>query len=85
MTLKQWLTFREALENADAFNSQNKDYKGTNVLLANGFSIDCCKDIFTYKKLFDTANFSQEIKDVFNEFNTFDFEKVIKNLMILLK
>ena len=80
MTLKQWLTFREALENADAFNSQNKDYKGTNVLLANGFSIDCCKDIFTYKKLFDTANFYQEIKDVFNEFNTFDFEKVIKKL-----
>ena len=51
-----------------------------NVLLANGFSIACCKDIFTYKKLFDSADFSEGINKVFKEFDTFDFEKIIKKL-----
>ena len=78
MTTNSILTFTEALNSAKYFNKKYSEYKGMTVLLANGFSIDCCKDIFTYKKLFDTANFSQEIYDVFKEFQTFDFEKVIK-------
>ena len=52
-----------------------EEYNEKNVLLANGFSIACCKDIFTYKKLFDSADFSEEINKIFKEFDTFDFEK----------
>lgn len=80
MISKELLTFQEALNKAEALNKQYPDYNGKSVLLANGFSIDCCKDLFTYEKLFDTADFSKEINNVFCEFGTFDFEKIIKKL-----
>ena len=80
MTSNEVLTFKEALAKAETLNNQYPDYKGMNVLLANGFSIACCQDIFMYDKLFDTADFSKEINNVFCEFGTFDFEKIIKKL-----
>ena len=81
MTSKEVLTFQEALNKANDFNTKNHDYSGMNILLANGFSIACCKDIFTYKKLFDSADFSEEINKVFKEFDTFDFEKIISDIL----
>ena len=74
------ITFEEALKNASKFCKQNEDYSYKNILLANGFSIDCCYNIFTYKTLFDNSNFSEELKKIFNEFHTFDFEKIINKL-----
>lgn len=80
MTSKEVLTFQEALSKANDFNTKNPEYKGMNILLANGFSIACCKDIFSYKTLFEYSDFSENISDVFRTFETFDFEKVIKKL-----
>lgn len=80
MTSNEILTFQEALNKANEFGKKYEEYRTKNILLANGFSIACCKDIFTYKKLFDSADFSEEINKVFKEFDTFDFEKIIKKL-----
>lgn len=77
---KDLLTFAEAIDKANIFNKQNSAYKGLNVLLANGFSIDCCKDIFTYKSLFENADFSETLQKVFSQTGTNDFEKIIKML-----
>lgn len=51
-----------------------------NLLLGNGFSIAYNSDIFSYDKLFEYANMADNIKSVFKEFKTFDFEIIIKNL-----
>lgn len=77
---KDLLTFAEAIDKANIFNKQNSEYKGLNVLLANGFSIDCCKNIFTYESLFENANFSKTLQKVFFQTGTNDFEKIIKML-----
>lgn len=52
------------------------------LLLGNGFSISCIPNIFTYKSIFEQANFSQhpEIPEVFKRLNTEDFEIVVKSL-----
>ena len=80
MTSKEILTFQDALDTARYFNKKYSEYSGMNVLLANGFSIACCKDIFSYKTLFDYSDFSENISNVFKTFGTFDFEKIIKKL-----
>ena len=80
MTSKQWITFKEALDKAEELNKQYPEYKGMNIVLANGFSIACCKDIFSYKTLFEYSDFPDNISNVFRTFGTFDFEKIIKKL-----
>lgn len=53
------------------------------VLLGNGFSVACRKDIFTYGSLFQNADFSSlgpKVKKAFAKLKTTDFEVVIKAL-----
>lgn len=49
-----------------------------NLLLGNGFSIAYNKEIFSYDKLFEYSDMSENVKGVFKEFNTYDFEIIIK-------
>jgi hypothetical protein len=72
----QLLSFDEALKQSAAFSKRH-------ILLGNGFSIGCKPNIFSYKKLFEQADFtnlSDSIKEVFKEFSTQDFEKIISIL-----
>lgn len=54
------------------------------ILLGNGFSQSWDADIFRYDYLLDRANFGErdaEIKEIFRQFETSDFEQVMKNLI----
>lgn len=72
------VTFEEAIE-------QSAQYKKRNLLLGNGFSIACDRDIFTYGSLYGQAK-ETHFKDIpeaaklFEVFNTKDFEIVIRAL-----
>lgn len=69
------LTFEEAINTVEA----NKRH----VLLGNGFSLACRKDIFAYDALFDRADFddlSASAKDAFGALATSDFEIVMRAL-----
>ena len=50
--------------------------------LGNGFSIECCPDIFHYGSLFERADFGnrQELARVFKQLGTEDFEVAIRSL-----
>lgn len=53
------------------------------ILLANGFSQAWSHEIFNYKSLFDKADFGTrdlEIRQLFTEFDTYDFEKIMRIL-----
>jgi len=53
------------------------------LLLGNGFSVACRKDIFSYGALFDRADFSrqsQEVRQAFDALGTTDFEVVMRAL-----
>ncbi len=69
------LSFQEAIKQAGSYNKKN-------LLLGNGFSIACVPTIFTYTSLFKQADFSKmpEVKEVFKNLNTQDFEEVVKAL-----
>jgi hypothetical protein len=70
------LTFHQALD-------ASKDYSRRHLLLGNGFSIACRKDIFRYDKLFEQADFSSMsafARKAFEALKTTDFERVIKAL-----
>lgn len=69
------ITFEQAIKRS-AF------YSKRHLLLGNGFSIACVPDIFTYRSLFEKANFKDmpEVKELFNTFQTNDFELVIQAL-----
>ncbi|CAI4203757.1 hypothetical protein MWMV10_MWMV10_01618 [Acinetobacter baumannii] len=59
----------------------NKD--DISILLANGFSQAWDHTIFNYKSLFEKASFGTrdtEIRNLFLEFETFDFEKIMRAL-----
>ncbi len=81
MTSKNIMTFDEALESANKLGKLYSEYSDKNILLGNGFSIACCKEIFTYKTLFEGAKFSKEVNNVFQIFKTFDFEKIINKII----
>ncbi|MCK3830704.1 DUF4917 family protein [Pseudomonas fluorescens] len=54
------------------------------VLLANGFSQAWNHQIFNYKYLLQAANFGDrefQLKELFKQLNTYDFEKVMKRLV----
>lgn len=69
------ITFHDALKEAEQYDKKV-------LLLGNGFSIACVPTIFTYKSLFEQADFSDmpEAKDVFARLKTEDFEEVIHAL-----
>jgi len=53
------------------------------ILLANGFSQAWNHNVFNYQNLLQQANFGARdatIRDIFNKFNTYDFEKVMRAL-----
>lgn len=74
----QVVTFKEAIE-------QSTQYKKRNLLLGNGFSIACDREIFTYGSLYEQAK-KTHFKDIpeaaklFEVFETKDFEIVIRAL-----
>ncbi len=69
------LKFAQALAQANSYSKKN-------LLLGNGFSIACVPTIFTYDSLYKQADFSRipEVKDVFKDLKTQDFEEVIHAL-----
>ena len=70
------LTFKKALE-ISGEDSRRK------VLLGNGFSIACKKDIFAYNALLQEADFSSVspcVRNAFDLFETQDFEIIVKKL-----
>ncbi|HCC3215035.1 TPA: DUF4917 family protein, partial [Legionella pneumophila] len=79
------ISFEEALE-----NSTNKN---RSILLGNGFSISLCEN-FDYKYLYKQAqkladegeiSISKSIKNLFDDINTCDFEKVLDHLNITIE
>lgn len=75
MSEKTLITFDKAIEVASQYSTKH-------LLLGNGFSIACDPSIFTYDSLFNEADFSNniEIKKVFDNLRTTDFELVIDAL-----
>ncbi|WP_321476618.1 DUF4917 family protein [uncultured Paludibaculum sp.] len=74
----QVLSFEEAMALANATGSLRHA-----VLLGNGFSIAFDASIFSYSALFGSAEFSASptIQKAFEAIGTWDFERVIRNLM----
>ncbi|CAH6870852.1 conserved hypothetical protein [Vibrio chagasii] len=69
-------TFEEKLDSLEVEETPS-------VLLANGFSQAWNHNIFNYENLLQRANFGardRNIKDIFNKFETFDFEQVMRAL-----
>ncbi len=69
-------TFEDTLEQLEAGEQPS-------ILLANGFSRAWNNRTFNYENLFDEANFrdsNHELREVFDRFETFDFEKVMHAL-----
>lgn len=66
----------------DKINSLEQN-EAPSILLANGFSQAWNHNIFNYQNLLQQANFDARdatIRDIFNKFNTYDFEKVMRAL-----
>ncbi len=68
-------TFAECIE-----NSKEKRH----LILGNGFSMDIFPDIFNYRKLAERIT-DQDIKNLFDEFKTSDFEFVMSRLAETLR
>ena len=72
------------LEFEEVISETNSDQR--NILLGNGFSI-ACDNSFDYGTLFLFSHLPHEIKNIFNELNTVDFELVMnkfKKLQIIV-
>ena len=57
--------------------------KAKSIILGNGFSQAWSRDIFSYENLLEKADFGERdksVKAVFEKFDTFDFEEVMKKL-----
>lgn len=70
--MQEIITFHDALDRSNNYNKRH-------LILGNGFSISCVPSIFTYKSIFEEADFSScsEIREIFNLLSTTDFEEVI--------
>ncbi|GGB20039.1 DUF4917 family protein [Agarivorans gilvus] len=69
-------TFDEAMESVNQ--------ETVSILLANGFSQAWDADIFNYANLFEQADFGARnnvIRNIFEQLETFDFEKVMNSLV----
>ena len=70
------ISFQDALDSAEKYGKPS-------ILLANGFSQAWDAQIFNYKSLLERADFgvkSPIIRELFNRFGTYDFEKVMQKL-----
>lgn len=69
------ISYQDAIKQASTYDKKN-------LLLGNGFSIACVPTIFTYTSLFKQADFSKmlQVKEVFKNLRTQDFEEVVKAL-----
>lgn len=69
------ISFQNALVESNSCSKRH-------LILGNGFSISCKPDIFHYYSLFNEADFSNmpQVRQVFDELDTQDFEVVIKAL-----
>lgn len=76
------ISFADAIADSSQFTKRNSAETKRHLLLGNGFSIDCCPDIFHYGSLFDQADFSgsPDLEIAFASLDTNDFETVIRNL-----
>ncbi len=74
-------TFTDCLEIAKEASNKRK-----HILLGNGFSIAYDSNIFNYASLYDKSKekLGIRINSLFAEYNTYDFETVIKNLQSAL-
>lgn len=66
----------------DAFDKLEPGEKPS-ILLANGFSQAWDRNIFNYQNLLQKASFGSRdtlIKEIFNNFSTYDFEKIMRAL-----
>lgn len=75
ITMENVLNFEECIELA-----KHKKH----LILGNGFSVDLFPEIFNYKKLAEKIT-DQNIKEIFNEFKTSDFEYVTSKLTETLR
>lgn len=66
----------------DSIGRANKNHKKPHVLLGNGFSRACRDNIFSYKRLLETADFKNmpKARKAFDKLNTTDFEVVMNAL-----
>lgn len=73
--MSQVISFQQALAKAS-------DPDKRILLLGNGFSTALFSDVFSYRSLFEEANFNDKpaLKSVFEQLGTSDFEKVIRAL-----
>lgn len=70
------------------YDSVRRKLQKPSLLLGNGFSVACRHDIFTYKALYDQADFtslSDCAKNAFTSIGTVDFEEVIRSLFVASK
>lgn len=69
------ISFKEAI-------ADSSDAAKRHLMLGNGFSMACFRDIFSYKSLFERANFKSNarLRKVFKDIKTTDFEHVIRML-----
>jgi hypothetical protein len=67
---------------ADSISLASEKHKKPHVLLGNGFSRACRDNIFSYKKLLETANFKNipKARKAFDKLQTTDFEVVMNSL-----
>ncbi len=74
------ISFEEALKRAGEVSSHNRH----TLLLGNGFGIAYDANIFSYKALFKSVDWSNagRVQRVFEELKTWDFELAIRNLEI---
>src|SRR5688572_29474385 len=78
----QIVKFSEALKPFKSFNGKK------HLLLGNGFSVACKKDVFNYEALYKSADFSNlsgKVAELFASLNTTDFEEVMKALNVSSK
>ncbi|MDG2708751.1 DUF4917 family protein, partial [Vibrio parahaemolyticus] len=71
------------LQTFDDTLAQLDEWEYPSILLANGFSRAWNNRIFNYENLFEEAHFGerdQELREIFERFNTFDFEQVMHSL-----
>src|SRR4051812_34779450 len=74
------ISFEEALKHAEAESPQGRP----TLLLGNGFSMAYDANIFSYKALFKSVDWSkaERVQRVFEALKTWDFELAIRNLEI---
>lgn len=75
MRKEKIITYQQAIQQSEGTTRY--------LLLGNGFSMALFPDIFSYKRLFEEADFKKipHVKRLFEELKTFDFEIVIRNLL----